>query len=607
MTSFKKKVFLLFSFFIFTFTFLYSGSWFICMGSFSNYENSKKRCEELDALGVKTFVGETDSGMYRVFFEKKYDTRAEAKESLIKEFSSVKVDSFWVTEYSGDKTYFVINNTASKVVVEVPVEVIKEVIVEKPVEVIKEVIVEKPVEVIKEVIVEKPVEVIKEVIVEKTVEKIVYRDREIQAPVKLEVSVPDEIPVNEEKPYSVKIAQFKERESAEQNQERLKENEIDSYIINQFDEKTHFNFNLHTGAFESQEEAEKRLEELKTEGIVNASLSDFKEIKDQVEKYNEVVSSEEIIKDFGKEEIPNILSDYVRTALENIPYDENYQLEDMFLYDLDNLKIDGRINEMDTIDLQFKIAGEEFEKQTKEFSIYTEISALHTFAYVLYKDLVYEGNIRILFGVNNLENYDNESLEYLKIRDNLYFGKTPKNELISLIEFNNVSEKDMTDFMQNINEKQNICRNQHVQKTLFVAPDNSAEINRDFLFYSSRITPEEYIEWKHYESWSYGYVGYRRANIYFIENKNKINISMFDMVYDYNAKKQNDLKRGYTSTFPLKDSNASILSVTETLTGKSGLELGFTKNANVIVCQSENHSRNDLIKLAEDLKIWDEE
>ena len=42
----------------------------------------------------------------------------------------------------------------------------KPVIVEKPVEVIKEVIVEKPVEVIKEVIVEKPVEVIKEIIKE---------------------------------------------------------------------------------------------------------------------------------------------------------------------------------------------------------------------------------------------------------------------------------------------------------------------------------------------------------------------------------------------------------------------------------------------------------
>jgi hypothetical protein len=112
-----------------------------------------------------------------------------------------------------------------EIIREVPVEVIKEIIVEKPIEVIKEI----PVEIVKEVIIEKPVEVIKEVQLPPVeVEVIKYVDREIIKEVIIEKPVAnfDNICDNtyiEELETKIKILESKPTEVKEIITEVIKE------------------------------------------------------------------------------------------------------------------------------------------------------------------------------------------------------------------------------------------------------------------------------------------------------------------------------------------------------------------------------------------------
>jgi hypothetical protein len=112
-----------------------------------------------------------------------------------------------------------------EIIREVPVEVIKEIIVEKPIEVIKEI----PVEIVKEVIIEKPVEVIKEVQQPPVeVEVIKYVDREIIKEVIIEKPVTnfDNICDNtyiEELETKIKILESKPTEVKEIITEVIKE------------------------------------------------------------------------------------------------------------------------------------------------------------------------------------------------------------------------------------------------------------------------------------------------------------------------------------------------------------------------------------------------
>lgn len=113
----------------------------------------------------------------------------------------------------------------------------------------------------------------------KVVEKIVEKPVK---PVVLEENK-NEIPVSEEKPYSVLVHSYKEEQAAENGKKRLKENQIDSFILKTFDEKSYFSFDLHSGAFDSPEEAEPLQEKLEELGIEDTKIADYEKEKEKVQ------------------------------------------------------------------------------------------------------------------------------------------------------------------------------------------------------------------------------------------------------------------------------------------------------------------------------------
>jgi len=183
----------------------FASDWYVCVGSFKNPENSKKRCQQMSERNISTFVGEeklaNGETLYRVFIDSEFQTKNDAvkfRDEIAKkeELKGIEKTNFWFTQFKGTKNKYVFVNTGKEKIVEK--EVVKEVIKEVPVEVPVEKIVEK--EVIKEVPVEKIVE--KEVIKEVPVEKIIEKEVIKEVPVKVTESEPaiEETPVADSEP-----------------------------------------------------------------------------------------------------------------------------------------------------------------------------------------------------------------------------------------------------------------------------------------------------------------------------------------------------------------------------------------------------------------------
>ena len=66
----------------------------------------------------------------------------------------------------------------------------------------------------------------------------------------------NDFPLTEELPYSVFLERYKEESRAENAESRLEAQGIDSYIVKKYDDETLMSFDLHSGAFSSEEEAE---------------------------------------------------------------------------------------------------------------------------------------------------------------------------------------------------------------------------------------------------------------------------------------------------------------------------------------------------------------
>ena len=85
----------------------------------------------------------------------------------------------------------------------------------------------------------------------------------------------EEIPISEEKPYSVLVRSYKEEYAAENTKDRLVEDDIDAYVLGKFDEKELFSFDVHAGAFSSEEETEDLIEKLEEKGIEDVEIKGY--------------------------------------------------------------------------------------------------------------------------------------------------------------------------------------------------------------------------------------------------------------------------------------------------------------------------------------------
>ena len=290
MKSMYRKSFLIFAFlFVFSFNSVFGEAWFVCLGSFKIKQNADNRVAELGKYNIPCFVYETKSDgqvLYRVLFDEQYDDRDVARAARN------KLNNKTVTSRLGINGLWICTAERAE-----PVAIV----VPEP----------------------EPVPV-----------------SPASSEVVLQENKTDSIPLSEEKPYSVLVRTYKEEYAAENTKDRLAEDEIEAYILGKYDDKTLFSFDVHAGAFETEEETEDLIEKLEEIGIEDIELSDYNEIADSVEKFDEMVKTQTVVYDSGEETIPTIIPVAVQKCINEFPLNKDFQIEEITIIDLDNTDYD---------------------------------------------------------------------------------------------------------------------------------------------------------------------------------------------------------------------------------------------------------------------------
>ena len=422
----------------------------------------------------------------------------------------------------------------------------------------------------------------------------------------------DEIPVSIEKPYSVMVRSYKEEQAAINDKERLCENEVNAYILKTFDDSSYFSFNLHAGAFDTVEEVEELQEKLEDLGIEDTKISNYEDIADNIEKYNEVIETQNVTFEDGNYTIPTSFSTAIKTCIRQFPVNKNFQVEQINIFDIDNINateadVDGAEKIDDFID---------------------ETNGVHAVSIATYKDDLFDKNVMVFMAVGEdgcFKEKEIEAGEKLQLaivddvldctvlfNDNdcyLLGTNSAKNMLVGMIS-KDFTESQFSAFINNISNDSSLLVYPQLRKTLLVLPERNDLLQRDFLAFTLSRIGESYAAERNYSDWSVPIVGHWNARSEFFQDNQKLSVSFFDMDYDYNANRVHGMFMNEKKRITINsDNHPSSLELADSwyLDSFSSNELSFSTKSYIIAVNSYSDKRmpeNDLVKVAEELQIW---
>ena len=564
MISFSKKSILGFSlFFIFSFCSIFAENWFVCLGSFRVKQNADNRVAELNKHDIPAFVYETESEgqiLYRVLLNEKHTDRKEARSVRDKYSNNTTIKQLGITGL-----------WICAVEEELP-ELQEPVLLEEPVEF------EEP-----------PVVVLQE---NKT----------------------ETIPVSKEKPYSVLVRSYKEELAAENTKDRLVEEDIDAYVLGKYDDTSLFTFDVHAGAFEEEEQTEELIEKLEDLGIEDVEVSDFNEISDAVEKFDEMVKTQPVVYDAGEETIPSVIPAAVQNCIKEFPINKNFQIEQITILDFDNINED------------------EFESLEEDFDVFeTDLSMANAVSITLYRDELFGKEVVVFIAQGVEGQFNNSDFEtenqtgilydykirggilkskVFEVENKIYlFGTTENGATRIEMLADNFTMDDFNTFMNNSYSDSSMLIYPQLRKNLFILPDNN-ETERKFQAFVLEKIDKSYVEEKNYQDWAWGVYGHWCATAYLKQEDEPINVTFFDLDYDYNAQKIHKIFMDvHELGFELEDNRKEMIHNTQGwyLRNYRIKELSFTNKSYIIATDTDVDSilgLDDLHALADDLKIW---
>lgn len=559
MKCFYRKAFLALLF-VFCVNTLFAEDWFICLGSFKVKQNAENRVALLARNNIPAFVYETqtdDGVLYRVLMDEQHKDRNEARaaKNRLSENSVIKalgLSGLWICSAERE----------TEPVVELsPVAELPE-----------------------------------------NENKVVLQENKT-----------DSIPLSEEKPYSVLVRSYKEEYAAENTKDRLVEDDIDAYVLGKYDEVELFSFDVHAGAFSSEEETEELIDILEEKGIEDVEISDFNDIADSIVMFDEMVKSQPVVYEAGEEEIPTTIPAEVQACLKEFPLNKNFQIEQITILDFNNIEDEEYFE--DIIDL--------FDDYNTEV-LYTYAASL-----AVYRDELFGKEVEVLIALGDEEQFSPDDYEIetdlicdYKIRggilkSKLYelesgiylFGASEDGTIRIEMAAENFTLDEFNTFMSNSYADSNMLIYPQLRKNLFILPDNS-KTQRDFQGFTLKKVGRDYVELKNYADWAWGLYGHWCASAYFAQAEEPMHVSFYDLDYDYNAQK---IHKMFMDTHDISyqgDDNHS-----EMVHESSGWyinsfgykELSFTNKSYIIAADSEDYTSIDLQELhefADDLKIW---
>lgn len=573
-------------------------SWFVCAGSFTKPDLAEERCKILSSNGHTSFIDKSRNGdgdwIYRVFF---YDT------AMIRDDARARKDQLL-------KSKVVIENGLTDLwICEADMPDIEDPKVFLAVEPVVEpaAVIEQAVE--PDAVIEPVVE--PAVVIEQAVEPAVE-------PEKVVLETNEEVPLSEENPFSALVRSYREEEKAVSDRDRLKKQDINAYVLKKYDDKAFFKFDLHAGAFKTEEEAEDYIEELEEKGITGSEVSDYEEFAEDLAKYDEVVAKEEVTLNTGAYEMPEVISENVRMCISQFPITRDFQIVKAKILDCANLRNSGEspstfiTNLPDNfIDLEkvdaLSCARYRDELFNKELTVYVfqaenEIPGIDT-VYDYKAEGAKKKDFQINYGVLHsfvLSEYDT---------DVFLFGYTDDRKIGIVMSAKNFTENAFDAFMNSSYSDSSLLLYPQIRRTFYVLP-HKTDTERNFLAYSLSKVDESYAEERGYVDWSIPIVGRWCAASYFEQNEETVSLSFVDLDYDYNAQKVHGMFMREKEGIVISESNKPVDVNREKgwyLSSRSLNELSFAYSSYIISINGKypgGAELPELYELAEDLNIW---
>lgn len=422
--------------------------------------------------------------------------------------------------------------------------------------------------------------------------------------------------LSREKPYSVAVRSYKYRQFAENDKERLQAMGYNSYVLNTFDNRSFFSFNLHAGAFATAQEAMELQSKLRSQGIYDTEISDYNKEWTKMQKYDDIIESEKITFDNGLSEFPTNVSYPVDLVLRNFPANKNFQIDEFAV--LDNDKYKESAEKPTTFD---KIHG----------YIGSDDAVVHAAVLATYYDALMEQGVTVFLA--NADEYtfgtaDNGTLESFKLRvGNAVFdstlhkagdefvlhGSDLSNKLFLTIKSIDFTKEQFVNFLTDTFSGASLTIYPQLRKTLFVLPDASMNVYREFIGFNFNKIGDSYAITRNNADWALAIVGHCLSRAVLQEKNSLVNVEFYDLDYDFNAKQVHskfiETKKAVNS---VENDRNHALSVQGAdgwyLVNEEQKELSFTTKTYVISVDVNNESplqKNDLLELAADLKIWD--
>ena len=350
-------------------------------------------------------------------------------------------------------------------------------------------------------------------------------------------------PLTPETPYSVFLERYKEEIQAEKAQIQLKEKEIESYIVKKYDEETLLSFDLHSGAFASENEAEAYCEKLETKGVVSKGVHHLDEFREQTEDFDRLTDEQEVVHFVEHSGIPEELSPVILEQLNYFPIHSDYSLTSLELFDIDNISqisysVDsGKIREMmshlDRIGLRNACSFAVYENPlfgrkilVTIFSGKEPVSEPLSFEKDSQSPVLFRGDY------GHLEFYRNSETDLVGIsvdRKHLFY-----------LSAESFSEEEWEDFINRAWEGGDRFVYPEIRKTLFILPKTKAE-DRKFLSFSLKRVEIDYAEERGNAVWAKQIVGHWDASCLYDIRGAMTGISFFNLDYELNAEKVHSL------------------------------------------------------------------
>lgn len=559
---------------------LIAQEWYVCLASFKNQDNAKNYTAVLGQYDLPSWIylSNTPKGdFYRVLYDLPSQTIEQARKlrdelAATKGAKTLKLQGLWVCVAEKEIVPLVTKNDS----------------------------------------------IVQEALVPPAAEK-------LPEPVVLTVNEEKKDITSEEKPYSVHIKSYKEESPAVRDKDRLNKKNIDAYVLKSYDEDTYFSFDLHAGAFENEEDTEPLLDQLEELGIEGAEVSNYSDIKDSIEQYNEIVDTTTVSASQGNFEIPDSFSESVQTIIAEYPINPDFQLEKLEIYDVDNIRKNyGSTSSFETVDNLF---------------IYQDLSTnINAVSYAVYNDSLFDKQFDYIIATGPQACFDDmkEKMESnssaasipLNVKGQVYDSWYTLNDegflklqgfskncdsLVMLLS-SDFAEDEVAAFLNDFSNDSSILVYPQVRKNLLTLPKKNSEVERDFIRFELNQIDESYAEDRDYVDWSIPIVGHWRARNNIFQNGKEISVAFFDLDYDYNATRIHRMFMNEHNSYGITEKNhpSGVKNADGWYTNNSlstdQNELSFCNKVFIIAINSYIENllpEAELISFAEELQIWD--